>query len=166
MKFFAKFRVKRSKKFNFEYGVRPIYYFLRLMGLWPFSIVHGLNGSIQETKVRFIDVVWFLISIALYLAAAFSTFERIKQIPYPNLMITIFNYIAQTLGLACGALHIAMDLCSRKRIGSFLDMFRTFDNEVCVLFICELDTQLQSMIHFLMKTILGFQIGNSVQLQE
>lgn len=137
MEFLAKSRNKRSKKINFEYGVRPIYYLSRCMGLWPFSIVYGLNGSIQKTQVRSIDAIWFLMSITLYLTATFTTFERIRQIPYSNMMIMIFNYIIQTMWLACSSLIIAMDLCNRNRIFKILEMFTTFDNEVCVFLICE-----------------------------
>lgn len=118
---------------NFECGIRPIYYISRVIGLWPFSIVHNSNGLIQRTEIRFFDALWFLVSIAIYFIATLTIFEGIKQSHSSNLMIMIFNYILQITGLAFGTLIIAVDMYNRNKIANILEMFTSFDNKVCAL---------------------------------
>lgn len=130
MEFFAKSRNNRTKNLNFEYGIRPIYYLSRTMGLWPFSIVHDSNGAIQRAQIRRIDALWFVISIAIYFTATLISFECVNRAHIGSLMILIFNYISQIVGLAFGTLIIAMDMCNRNRIANILEMFTAFDNEV------------------------------------
>lgn len=134
MECLAEVRKNRSKKLNLEYGIRPIYYLSCAMGLWPFSIVYDVNGSIQKTQIRFIDAFWFLISISMYFTVTFTTFERIQHLSNSNLMVIIFNYLIQIMGLACGTLIIAMDMYNRNNIANILEMFTIFDNEVCNAF--------------------------------
>lgn len=111
------------------------------MGLWPFSIVYDANGLVQKTQIRLLDFVWFLISTALYVTLTYTIFERIKHIPYTNLMIMIFNYILQILGLACGALIIALDMYHCSKIANILEMLSTFDTDVNVYFyVCQFIT--------------------------
>lgn len=61
------------KNLNFGYAFRPVLHFIRVVGLWPFSILRNSHGSIQKSRVRPIDVVWFLGSICFYLTALYYT---------------------------------------------------------------------------------------------
>lgn len=52
-----------SGKNNFAYTIRPICYISRIVGLFPFTIIHDLNGDVQEARVTLLDFLWFKISI-------------------------------------------------------------------------------------------------------
>lgn len=125
-------RTNQSKKLNFEYGIRPIYYFSRIIGLWSFSISHDSNGAINKTRISLIDGAWFLISLILFLTATISKFEHIKYISNFNLMIIILSHIFYIMGLACGPLIITMNMYNRNKMANILEMFTIFDNKVWI----------------------------------
>lgn len=47
-----------------------IYYFSRVFGFMPFTIVYDSDGKIQAARIRTIDILWFMITIGLYLSSA------------------------------------------------------------------------------------------------
>lgn len=59
-----------------KHGFKPIYYFSRALGLWPFTI--DSNGSIKKAHVRLVDILWFSMSICLYLLAAYQTYNEYR----------------------------------------------------------------------------------------
>lgn len=123
-------RANQSQKLNFEYAIRPIYYSSRIIGLWPFSMSHDLNGVIQTTRISLFDGVWFLISLVQFFTATIFTYESIKYMPNLNLMIIIFNHIFHIMGLATGPVIIILDLFNRNKVANILASFTIFDNEV------------------------------------
>ena len=138
MEFLANAKNMHSKKPNFEYGFRPNYYYSRAIGLWPFTIVHDANETIQNSHVCSIDVVWFLASICLYLISAFyvygdmiyeEDFESVKSYTY---FIFHLFLIVTLLSGACG---IVLDMFNRRKLVNVLQKFIAFDNEVRFFFI-------------------------------
>lgn len=60
-----------SRDFNFVYGFCPIYYFSRLFGLVPFTLVYNSNGTIEGQQIKVFDIMWFVISITINLIMTF-----------------------------------------------------------------------------------------------
>lgn len=59
--------IAHSNELDFVHSFEPIYYLSRCFGLMPFKIVRNTNGEIQMPKVSRLDVLWFVISVCLYL---------------------------------------------------------------------------------------------------
>lgn len=142
-------RTNQSQKVNFEYGIRPIYYYSRIVGLWPFSITHNLNGVIQTTRISLADGVWFFISLIMFSTATISKFEHIKYMSNLNLMIIIFNHIFHIIGLATGPLIITLDMYNRNKMADILASFTIFDNNVFNNVFVDLNPKLSKLIWFL-----------------
>lgn len=74
----------------FSYGFRPIYYFSRVIGLMPYSMVHNKNGEIQEHRIYYRDGLWILTSISLYISVILHVFRDMKLPKDPNSTLYIF----------------------------------------------------------------------------
>ena len=126
-----------TKYLNFEHGFRPAYYFSRFVGLWPFSIVHHSNGTIQRAWVGFFDGLWFIISICLKLALAFRACERLKTVrekPANRIRFIEDN----TYDMSCflvGVIATVLDMINRNKLVDILRKFNAFDNEVRFFFL-------------------------------
>lgn len=121
----------RSKKF--QHGFQPIYYFSRLIGLWPFTMIYISNGLIKETRINLFDSVWFLISISFYLTALFYACRKFDSDSSKIFDIWSLVYcIGQILALLFGAVGIALDMFNRNKLINILNKFIIFDNEVSV----------------------------------
>lgn len=115
-----------------EHNFCAVYYFSRVFGLWPFTIVHNSNGSIQKARVRPIDGLWFVISICLYSVALYSICLSMKEIEMQkgNSFVFILYHAYQIVFLFFGSCIIALDLFNRKRLVNILKKFSKFDTEV------------------------------------
>lgn len=117
---------------NFQYSFRPIYYYSRVVGLWPFTIVHDSNGSIEKTRVRFVDALYLFISICSYLMAIFFTFTKLK--PNAASYVHFIFFIFQTTSLLLGVCAVVLDMFNRNKLANILKMLTAFDNEVGCFF--------------------------------
>lgn len=137
---------KISKTSNFLSSFKFNYYFLRVFGQWPFALVRDSNGEIQKHKIRILDPLWFIISMALYIAASITfyknaQFER-ENPKFARKIINSGEYIRITLSLIFVALEIAIDMCNRRKLINVVNMFLRFDESVSVdryLAICFFD---------------------------
>lgn len=125
--------VHSEGKADFVYSFKPIYYFSRVCGLMPFSIIYDSSHKIHKIKVCAFDVLWFVISIYLYLYVAFISY---KEMTYPksrnmpkNIMILGDSFILIFV-LLFGAMNIIIDMCNRVKLSEILRMFTAFDEEV------------------------------------
>lgn len=123
-----------SKEPNFVYSFRPVYYFSRMLGLMPFSIICNSKNEAQKPKVRAFDSLWFVVSICLYCLMAFVSYETRKHSRNSanissNVLILGDSFHLIT-GLLFGALLIAMDMCNRNKLVAILRKFTVFDREV------------------------------------
>lgn len=123
----------RSKKF--QHSFQPIYYFSRSIGLWPFSIIYHLNGSISA-RIRPLDGLWFFISICLYLIAFFFACLNVKDAQIVNAeyyLSDLISFISQIPTLLLAPVIIALDMYNRNRLINILDSCTIFDKEVGLL---------------------------------
>lgn len=122
----------QSKKL--QHGFQPVYYFSRCVGLWPFSITYHSNGSIKAARVRLFDVLWFFISICVYLATLSYYFERMKaqERAQKHYLSDLIYYTSQITFLSFTAVGIVLDMFNRKRLVDILDKFANFDSSVSI----------------------------------
>lgn len=125
--------VNNSKKFNFLYSFRPVYYFSRAMGFMPFTIVCNSNGTIQGPAIRSFDIFWFILSICGYILLTIFSFLNIR---FPenskNTESTILigaDYFLLLLGFVFSVVVIIMDFCNRFKLVKILKHLNTFDEE-------------------------------------
>lgn len=121
------------QQLNFEYGFRPIYYFSRAVGLWPFSICHNSTGAVQSARIRRFDGVWFLVSMCFHMLALFYYYRNMVDLEDSNKTILTFSILYslfQTKALLIGAVGIILDMRNRHKLVNLLGKFIIFDNEV------------------------------------
>lgn len=121
----------RSKNLNFADSFRPIYYFSRVFGLMPYSIIYDSNGDVQEPKVRTLDVLWFVISMCIYILMAVILYQEmnISNLNTSVYILLLGEFVLLMLTLIFGAQVIGMDMCNRFRIIDILKKINTFDKE-------------------------------------
>lgn len=129
----ANIKNAHSKQLNFEHGFRPIYYFSRAAGLWPFSICRDSNGVIQPARLSRLDGAWFFISLCLHLFAMFYYYLSLVELEGSNKTILTFSILYtlfQIKSLLIGAFGIILDLLNRYTLVNLLRKFIVFDSEV------------------------------------
>lgn len=135
----ATFNVAHNAQFQqltFEHGFKPIYYFLRVFGLWPFSICHNSKGAIQCARIGRLDGVWFFISMCLRPLAMFYFFVNVvdeykasstnKNVSTFEILYILFRLFSLFIGLV----GIILDMHHRYKLVNVLENFTIFDNEV------------------------------------
>lgn len=119
-----------SEKVSFTQSLRPIYYFSRMFGLMPFSIVHDSNGEAQKPRISKLDGIWFTVAIGSYLAMAYIAYKNIapkKSTSYMLILVDNFVYFSE---IFLGILIIGFEMCNRFKLINILREFTTFDTEV------------------------------------
>lgn len=126
--------MSQSIKIDFTYGIRPIYYLSRLVGLWPFSIVSNSNGMVQRPNVHFYDALWFLVSAGFYVTAIFISYQRFElHSRIPNTFGSILAcgfYVIEIMGLILGIVGISINMFNRDKLANVLQQFTHFDDQV------------------------------------
>lgn len=117
------------KQINFSYSFRPIYYFSRMFGLMPFSIIYDSNGEIKQCKITIVDGIWFLISMFTYSLYLYLTLRRMfsDQTTPTFVMILGNTFLLMIIMYAVGA--VAMDMCNRFRFIKIAESFTSFDKQ-------------------------------------
>lgn len=129
-------RTNISQQLDFPSSFKPNYYFLRALGLWPFSFVRDSDGKIQEPKITKLDLLWFIVSILLYILASIFNSEnnQTKDREYMHVkilrIITYGVYLRLTLSLLFVALIIGIDMCNRFKLVKVLKTIVDFDDLV------------------------------------
>lgn len=124
-------RRAQLRKINFFYGFRPIQYFSRIFGLWPFSIDCYLNpnGMVQKSHLRPCDILWASLSMALYLAAAIIFMRKLAR--SDTIFILSFGfYMIRVVSLLTVAATIVMNIINRNKLIAIIKQFARFDMEV------------------------------------
>lgn len=121
-----------TNKMNFAYSFRPVYYFSRMFGLLPFSIVYDSNGDVLRARVTAIDILWFIISVCIYLLLAFLSYTnmRLPDGPIESPLLIASDYTLLIVGLIYGAVIIVFDMYNRSTFIDILKKFTAFDMEV------------------------------------
>lgn len=126
--------VKYVRPKSFEYAFQPIYYFSRIAGLWPFTIVLSSNGSVEKSRVRLFDVLWFFISIFVYLTALFYAYKDIKDLKSADSITFTLFFMFKIISLLFGLCGVVLDMFNRNKLINILKKFAAFDDEVGCIF--------------------------------
>lgn len=120
-----------QKTINYVYSLQPIYLFLRTFGLLPFSIVRDINGELHA-RVRVFDIIWFVISICIYIFMAVFCWRAEDHYDTPNKSDTLFfvDAVLLTSFLITNILAIILDMYNRSKLIAILNWLTQFDNEV------------------------------------
>lgn len=124
------------KQLNFEHGFRPIYYFSRAVGLWPFSFRQNSNGTIQNAYINRLDGVWFLMSLSIQLWAIFRYYTYLVDLEDEHtncksvFTFSILYALFRMKSLLIGAVGIVLDLHNRHKLANILKKFIIFDSKV------------------------------------
>lgn len=122
----------RWKKLNFAYSFLPVYYFSRVLGLMPYSFSWDSEGELQAPQVNLVDGIWFLLSICIYVLAAFTNFQTIILPKEMKIESALYfgHYALLIQGLVICAISIGMDMFNRNKLVAILKAFIEFDKEV------------------------------------
>lgn len=127
------FKKVAPKQSNFMDSFRPIYYFLRTLGLMPFSIGRNTSGNISSPRVNKLDAVRFVASIIIYSIATFISFKYVKFRRDSNTklrMLVLSDNLHLTFGLMFCVLTIGMDMYNRFKLTDLLKKFTIYDKHV------------------------------------
>lgn len=121
-----------SKKLDFVHCFRPVYYFSRIFGYMPFTFIYDSNGTIQELKVRVLDILWLILSIFIHIFIAIIYFrnEGFAIFNGTSDIIIKSDIYLMVLWLIFIILSITMDMCNRSNLMEILKKFNNFDENV------------------------------------
>lgn len=138
-----------SKKVSFIHGLRPIYYFSRVLGLMPFSIIYDSNEKIKGPNISKLDGLWFVIQISLHLSMIYLINFNIRVAKQRNKTssstITTSDSLLLLSELFFGMVIMCINMCNRFKIIDVLNKFTIFDSKasneyrssICLLiFLC------------------------------
>lgn len=122
---------KVQPKDSFAYSFRSIYYYSRVFGLLPYSIIYDTEGEPQVPRVGVLNCLWFIVSIFLYSSMAYVSYidmsiSHDQNVPH---VLVLGSYFLQILSLIFGAVIIIMDMCNRHRFVDILRKIGIFDKE-------------------------------------
>ena len=125
-------KTTNAKKINLAYSLKPIYYFSRVFGSLPFSIVFDSNGGIQTARVKLFDILWFLISIGLnlYFTIQYATFAGNENMVKLSPILVHSAKLIIPLRKLCNCLIIGFDMCNRFKLIEILKNINNFDEKV------------------------------------
>lgn len=121
----------KVKRIDFLYSFRPIYYFSRIFGLMPFSIIYDSNGErARRPKITIFDGIWLLISVCTQMLGVYLTirFKFVNQTSPTFVVILGYTFIIMTVMYGVGA--VVMDLCNRFKFLEIINSFTVFDKHV------------------------------------
>lgn len=123
----------KVEELNFIYSFRPFYFFCRIFGMMPFSIVCDSRQNTKKPKVFWFDGLWFAVSMCLYLSMTFLSYRNLKIPKYSNAsyILILGDSFHKLSGLIFGALIIGMDMCNRFKLLKIWRKFIIFDKEAC-----------------------------------
>lgn len=123
-----------SDKLNFTFCFRPIYYFARICGQMPFTIIyHCKNGTIVGTKFSKFDFIWCAISLCVQFSFIRLAIDLLTSPRDPNqLSSTLYfcNLSIYLITILFGISMMALDTRNRLKIVGILKEFVHFDEEV------------------------------------
>ena len=126
-----------SKNLNFSYSLRPIYYFSRTFGLFPFTIVYDTNGDVQSARVTVFDFLWFIITVCMYLLLAWLSYgNKLPVGANESPLLILGDLVLLIIGLIFGSAMIVFDMYNRSRLINIIKKFTKFDMEVNVNTFC------------------------------
>lgn len=122
---------------NFGHCFKPIYYFSRMFGFMPFTIVFDSDGKIQTARIRAMDILWFMITIVLYLSSAlyFVIFSYHQTWPVKTIILINCTRLTYMMRKLFNIVSIGDILHNRFRLIEILKKINTFDEKESFHFI-------------------------------
>lgn len=121
--------IHRSRAFDFVYCIRPVYYFSRICGFMPYTVIHDLNCKIQRPKIRVYDLIWFILSIFCQILSLVFYFET-RVILSSFAILTESDAIIIAMRTIFNIFAITMDMCHRYKFIEILKKINNFDEDV------------------------------------
>lgn len=118
---------------DFVYSFRPIYYFNRVYGLMPFTIVYDANGTFNGCVIRPLDMLWFIATVMLNVAYVFTITGDTQHLQDPKTLSNILtgsDYFLEISSMVCSIILIAMDMLFRANLVKILKEINAFDEKV------------------------------------
>lgn len=126
-------KMTNSKKIDFAYSFRPIYYVSRAYGLMPFTITYNSRGQIYGPEVRLFDILWFIIAIFANLSYMFMTSKDTLYLQDPKEKSNILiggDYFLEVFSIMYIITLIGTNMCIRSKFVGIIRKISTFDEEV------------------------------------
>lgn len=122
---------KPAIKFSFFDSVKLVYRVGRLFGLLPFTLNYKLNGEIDSCRLRIIDILWFVITVALCMASSVLGYSALTPTQDNRTTFLLFGgRIVLIGGVSLAAISIVMDFFNRHRLVELVKSINSFDQEV------------------------------------
>lgn len=123
-----------SAQLNFAHSFKSIYYFSRIFGFKPFTIVFDSNGKIQTARIRVLDAVWLVITIGLYLSSAlhFMIIASHHTFPAKSAILVNCTRSIYMLRKLFNVLSIVMDMYNRYQMIEIVKKINTFDEKASI----------------------------------
>lgn len=121
---------------NFAYGFRPIYYFCRAFGLMPFTLIFNSNGTIDGYKIEVIDILWFMISIAINSIMTFmisGSTQYLHEVKSTSFILEAGDHVLLLLSAIFDVILLGMDMCVCFKLVEIVKKINSFDDEVRVV---------------------------------
>lgn len=120
------------KNLNFDHIFRPVYYFSRFAGLWPFSIIRNPNGIIHKARCGPYDILWLILVLCFNLALSLDAYEQLRTAQkeheaHIRIVVESIFEISSFLFITIG---IVLDVINKNRLVDISKKFTTFDYEV------------------------------------
>lgn len=127
-------KTQRFKGVGFNDAIRSAHRISRIFGQLPFSVKYKSNDEIDGTHVGIFDLIWFCISIAIYLyffRTIWMTFDLSGD--FQSLIIFLISRLILLADLLLSAIAIILDMLNRNRLVGILKELKVFDVEVIYL---------------------------------
>lgn len=120
-----------SLELNFGHSFKPIYYFSRIFGFMPFTIAYDSNGKVQTARIKTMDILWFMITVGLYLSSAlyFVVFAKQQTFPVKSIILMNCTRLTYMLRKLFNIVCIGMDIYNRFRFIEILKKINAFDEK-------------------------------------
>lgn len=116
---------------------RPVYYFSRLCGQMPFSMVQQtLHSDFYKPQVGRRDALWFTISMVSYTTVTiFTCLKLTAKFDQNKTVYVLFmgNSMLHSMTMLFGVVKLAMDMYNRHKLVSILNKFTQFDHKVRII---------------------------------
>lgn len=124
-------KMLNSKEYDFAHCFRPIYYCSRIFGFMPFSIVYDSSAAIHKPSPRAFDLLWFIISISIYVSTIIGFYIQRAEIPFSaSQILNDIAWFGMISSLVFGVIGISLDMCNRFKIVNIFNEFNRIDEKV------------------------------------
>lgn len=131
-------KLTNTKKVDFAYSFRPIYYISRVYGLMPFTLTYNSDNSVRGLEVKSFDILWFIVSIIINLMYAFMISKDRLYLQDPKKISNILiggDYFLEVISIIYNIILIGMSICIRTKFVDVIKKINTFDEKVSQLIV-------------------------------